>query len=136
MIRLFTSEINNEERNDTNIKITLIKLIYYLYLLGIIKMDNSNLLQKYNNELDNYNYLNQIKDSAPSTENAHQYAQLLYDLHIKRSLIGISKTIIQNTTSKDNNLNGKDLIEYAENDLYNLSQIGNYDRKYKLFMVL
>ena len=46
---------------------------------------------------DNYKYLNQIKDSAPSTQNTHQYAKLLYDLHIKRSLLGIGNQIIQKT---------------------------------------
>ena len=34
-------------------------------------------------------YLNQIKDSAPSTQNTFQYAKIIYELHIKRSLVGI-----------------------------------------------
>ena len=82
---------------------------------------------------DNYTYLNQIKDSAPSTQNAYQYARLLYDLHIKRSLIGIGKNIIQDTISNEEDLEGINLIENAENDLYNLSQTGSSDRKYSLF---
>ena len=84
-------------------------------------------------DFDNFTYLNKIKDSAPSTQNAYQYARLLYDLHLKRSLIGIGNTIIQDTISNDENLDGINLIEVAENELYNLSQTGNADRKYSLF---
>ena len=82
---------------------------------------------------DNYKYLNQIKDSAPSTQNTHQYAKLLYDLHIKRSLLGIGNQIIQKTIINEHDLSGLTLIENAENDLYNLSQTGNADRKHSLF---
>ena len=42
-------------------------------------------------------YLNQIKDSSPSTQNTYQYAKLIYDLYIKRSLVGISQNIIHET---------------------------------------
>jgi len=82
------------------------------------------------NSFDSLKYLNQIKDSSPSTQNAYQYARLLYDLHIKRSLIGIGNNLIQNTISNEKDLEGLDLIENAENDLYNLSQTGNADRKH------
>ena len=84
-------------------------------------------------DLDNYKYLNQIKDSAPSIQNAYHYAKLLHDLHIKRSIIGIGGEIIQNAASNEAEITGKDLIEKAENDLYNLSQTGNTDRKHVLF---
>ena len=92
-----------------------------------------NYLENENNEFDNFKYLNQIKDSAPSTQNAFQYARLLYDLHIKRSLIGIGNTIVQDTITNENELEGIGLIENAENDLYNLSQTGSADRKHTTF---
>jgi len=107
---------------DKNILVTPITLKNYL--------DDQN-----EESLDNYTYLNQIKDSAPSTQNAYQYARLLYDLHIKRNLIGIGNTIIQDTVTNDNDLDGLGLIENAENDLYNLSQTGNADRKFSMFNI-
>jgi replicative DNA helicase len=107
---------------DKNILVTPVTLKSYL--------DDNN-----QGSLDNSTYLNQIKDSAPSTQNAYQYARLLYDLHIKRNLIGIGNTIIQDTVTNDNNLDGLGLIENAENDLYNLSQTGNADRKFSMFGV-
>ena len=88
-----------------------------------------------NNDIkfDNIKYLNQIKDSAPSTHNVYHYAKIIYELHIKRSLVGIGQNIIQETIENSNELEGYDLIENAENDLYNLSQSGSTERKYSPF---
>ncbi len=89
-----------------------------------------NYLPDDDNKIDNIKYLNQIKDSAPSTQNTYNYAKIIYDLHIKRNLIGIAHNIIQETNSKNESVLGQELIENAENDLYLLSQTGNADRKY------
>ena len=63
----------------------------------------------------------------------YQYARLLYDLHIKRSLISIGNEMVQNTIENTEDLEGSSLIEIAENNLYNLSQTGNIDRKHLPF---
>ena len=78
-------------------------------------------------------YLNQIKDSSPSTQNTFQYAKIIYELHIKRSLIGIGQNIIQETFGIHTENTGETLIEKAENDLYNLSNTGSAERKYSKF---
>tara|TARA_B100000575_G_scaffold294471_1_gene310665 strand:+ start:5338 stop:6846 length:1509 start_codon:yes stop_codon:yes gene_type:complete len=84
-------------------------------------------------EFDKIKYLNQIKDSAPSSQNALQYGKIIYDLHIKRNLITIAHNLIQETSNNDENQVGEDLIENAENNLYVLSQTGNSDRKFIKF---
>ena len=81
-------------------------------------------------DFDNLKYLNQIKDSAPSTQNPYQYGKIIYDLHIKRNLIAIGQNLITDTSENEDNIEGSDLIEKAENDLYQLSQTGNTERKY------
>ncbi len=78
-------------------------------------------------------YLNQIKDSSPSTQNTYQYAKIIYELYLKRSLIGIGQNMIHETFDKDADITGETLIENAENDLYNLSNLGNAERKYSKF---
>ena len=118
--------------NNKNIFKTIKRLLDKNILVTPITLKNY-LEENDKDTFDNYTYLNQIKDSAPSTQNAYQYARLLYDLHIKRSLIGIGKNIIQDTISNEEDLEGINLIENAENDLYNLSQTGSSDRKYSLF---
>ena len=54
-------------------------------------------------------YLNQIKDSSPSTQNTFQYAKIIYELHIKRSLIGIGQSIIHETFETNTENTGETL---------------------------
>ena len=88
-----------------------------------------NYLPEDKNNINKVNYLNQLKDSAPSTQNTFNYAKIIYDLYVKRNLVGIAHNIIQETNTNNNNL-VENLIENAENDLYNLSQTGNSDRSF------
>ena len=88
-----------------------------------------NYLPEDNNNINKVNFLNQIKDSAPSTQNTFNYAKIIYDLYVKRNLVGIAHNIIQETNTSNNNV-VENLIENAENDLYNLSQTGNSDRSF------
>tara|TARA_B100000700_G_scaffold330697_1_gene458396 strand:- start:1026 stop:2531 length:1506 start_codon:yes stop_codon:yes gene_type:complete len=84
-------------------------------------------------DFDNLKYLNQIKDSAPSTQNPYQYGKIIYDLHIKRNLISIGQNLISHTTQNEENSEGEELIEKAENELYQLSQTGSTERQYSFF---
>ncbi len=88
-----------------------------------------NYLPEDKNNLNKITYLNQLKDSAPSTQNTYNYGKIIYDLYVKRNLVGIAHNIIQETSSNSNEL-AENLIENAENDLYNLSQTGNSDRSF------
>ena len=78
-------------------------------------------------------YLNQIKDSSPSTQNPYSYAKIIYELYLKRSLVGIGQNIVQETFDTNVENTGENLIENAENDLYNLSNLGSSERKYSKF---
>ncbi len=91
-----------------------------------------NYLPEDNEKTDKVNYFNQLKDSAPSTQNTYNYAKIIYDLYVKRNLIGVAHNIIQETSS-NNTETAENLIENAENDLYNLSQSGNSDRSFVNF---
>jgi len=79
--------------------------------------------------LDKVSYLKELKDSAPSTQNTYNYGKIIYDLYVKRNLVGVAHNIIQETSTNNNEL-AENLIENAENDLYNLSQTGNSDRSF------
>ena len=127
----FLSENHFIDKNNQLIYKTIKGLLDKNVLVSPITLKNY--LSNEDNNLDNIKYLNQIKDSAPSTHNAYQYAKIIYDLHIKRSLIGIGKNIVQETVENTDDLEGQDLIDNAENDLYLLSQTGNTDRKHSYF---
>ena len=127
----FLSEEHFIDKNNKIIFKTIKGLLDKNVLVSPITLKNY--LSDDDNNLDNIKYLNQIKDSAPSTHNAYQYAKIIYDLHIKRSLIGIGRNIVQETIENTDDLEGQDLIDNAENDLYLLSQTGNTDRKHSYF---
>mgnify|MGYP001438900976 FL=1 len=123
--------LNDDHFTNKNNKIifkTIKNLLDKNILVSPITLKNH--LENIDIKFDNIKYLNQIKDSAPSTHNVYHYAKIIYELHIKRSLVGIGQNIIQETIENSNELEGNDLIENAENDLYNLSQSGNTERKY------
>ena len=120
------------DQNNKNIFSTIKQLLDKNILVSPITLKNY-LNENDESQFDNFTYLNQIKDSAPSTQNAFQDARLLYDLHIRRSLVGIGSSIIQETINNEEGLEGLNLIENAENDLYNLSQTGSADRKHSMF---
>ncbi len=128
----FLSEDHFSDQNNKKIFKTIKSLLDQNILVTPITLKNY-IEDNSEGELDNLSYLKQIKDSAPSSQNAFQYARLLYDLHIKRSLISIGNEIVQETITNEEELEGKNLIENAENNLYNLSQTGNIDRKHLLF---
>ena len=128
----FLNEDHFTDLNNKNIFKIIKRLLDQNILVTPITLQNY-LEENDQENFNNYKYLNQIKDSAPSIQNTYQYARLLYDLHIKRSLIGIGNGIIQNTITNEDDLKGMNLIENAENELYNLSQTGSSDRKHALF---
>ncbi len=128
------SDFLNEEHfvDETNkiIYSTIRKLLDKNILVSPITLKNY--LPDDNENLNKVNYLNQLKDSAPSTQNTYNYGKIIYDLYVKRNLVGIAHNIIQVTNSNSNEL-AENLIEHAENDLYNLSQTGNSERSFVNF---
>ena len=129
------SEFLNEEHFvDPSNKIiykTIKNLLNKNILVSPITLKNY--LSDENSDLNNIKYLNQIKDSAPSTQNAYQYAKVIYNLFIKRNLIGVGQNIIQETFDPDNGKDANELIENAENELYQLAQSGETERKHTSF---
>ena len=91
-----------------------------------------NYLPEDNDNLNKVNYLNQLKDSTPSTQNTYNYGKIIYDLYVKRNLVAVAHRVIQETNSNSNE-SAENLIENAENDLYKLSESGNSDRSFVNF---
>ncbi len=127
----FLHEDHFTDNNNKLIFKTIKNLLNKNILVSPITLKNY--LENSESKFDNVKYLNQIKDSAPSTQNSYQYAKIIYELHIKRSLVGIGQNIVNEAIENSEELDGTDLIENAENDLYNLSQSGNAERKYASF---
>ena len=104
-------------------------------LVSPITLKNYFSTSKEDYNIEVFDYLKQIKDSTRSMINAYNYGKIIYDLHIKRSLIQVGQKIIDKANNKDTESDGTNQIEEAEENLFNLSQAGNYERKYFTFVL-
>ncbi len=123
----FLSENHFVDESNKIIFTTIKQLLDKNVLVSPITLKNY--LPEDNDKLNKVNYLNQLKDSTPSTHNTYNYGRIVYDLYVKRNLVGVAHNIIQETNS-NSGASAENLIENAENDLYNLSQTGNSDRSF------
>ena len=105
----FITEDHFTDENNRIIFKTIKNLLDKNALVSPITLKNH--LKNTDTNFDSVDYLNKIKDASPSTQNTYQYAQLIYDLHIKRNLVGIGQKIIQETIGNEDNTEGINLIE-------------------------
>ncbi|MBT3777434.1 MAG: replicative DNA helicase [Pelagibacteraceae bacterium] len=127
----FLDEIHFVDQNNQIIYKQIKELLNKNILVSPITLKNYLPEKEFGVEITKY--LNEVKDSSPSTQNTFQYAKIIYELHLKRSLVGIGQNIIQETFDNGSENTGESLIEIAENDLYNLSNTGSAERKYSKF---
>ena len=111
----FIDETHFVDENYKIIFATIKKLLDKNILVSPITLKNY--LPGDENNLNKINYLNQIKDSSPSTQNTYTYAKIIYDLYVKRNLLSIAHNLIQDTNSNQETT-ADNLIETAENNLY------------------
>lgn len=75
-------------------------------------------------ELGGIRYLADLVDRAPPAANAPDYARLVYDLALRRDLIRIGGEIAATAQHGDAELDARDQIEAAEQQLYQLAETG------------
>ena len=78
-------------------------------------------------------YLIELADSATTVLNAGEYGRLIHDLHLKRKLIDIGETLVNDAFSGAVDQTATDQIELAEKHLYDLATTGEYDRGFETF---
>ena len=123
----FLNEIHFVDETNKIIFSTIKNLLDKNILVSPITLKNY--LPEDDLKLNKVNYLNQLKDSTPSTQNTYNYGKIIYDLYVKRNLVSVAHNLIQETNSNINT-SSENLIESAENDLYKLSESGNTDRSF------
>ena len=84
-------------------------------------------------ELGGPAYLVRLAGAAISLFAAHDYAQLIYDLAIRRELILIGQDIAQKAARMEVDSEAKDQIVEAEQALYQLGEQGKVDRGFQTF---
>ena len=79
----FLNESHFVDETNKIIFATIKKLLDKNILVSPITLKNY--LPENNEKLNKVNYLNQLKDSTPSTQNAYNYGKIIYDLYVKRN---------------------------------------------------
>lgn len=84
-------------------------------------------------ELGGVRYLAQLVDRAPPAANAPDYARSIYDLALRRDLIRIGGEISTLAQQGDAELDARDQIEQAEQQLYQLAETGGVSSGFVAF---
>jgi replicative DNA helicase len=78
-------------------------------------------------------YLARLAAEATTVINAADYGRAIYDLAIRRSLIGIGEDIVNTAYDAPSDSRPQDQIEEAERSLYELAETGRYDGGFQRF---
>ncbi len=79
-------------------------------------------------EVGGARFLSQLAGSVTSVINAGHYARVIHDLYLRRELIDLGETVVNDAYSFDLNLHANDQIEVAEQKLFDLATVGQVDR--------
>ena len=75
-------------------------------------------------EIGGSSYLARLANSAVSLDYAQSYAQIIYDLAVRRGLFELGGKVQHNAIESEMDVKPSDLIEEAEKDLYQISEKG------------
>lgn len=78
-------------------------------------------------------YLAELAGAIVSVPNVRDYAQTIYDLHIRRQLIGLGEEVVNQAYEPDIDLAPEAQIRAAEEKLYTLANEGNFKKDYEPF---
>ncbi|MCH7487600.1 MAG: replicative DNA helicase [Proteobacteria bacterium] len=78
-------------------------------------------------------YLVDLAASAVLIINAAEYGRIVYDLHLKRELIGLGEDVVNRAFAGEVDESATDQIEQAERELYDLASTGQYEGGFRPF---
>ncbi|AGA64310.1 Replicative DNA helicase [Liberibacter crescens BT-1] len=78
-------------------------------------------------------YLARLASEAVSIINAEDYGKTIYDLALRRSLIGIGEEMVNTAYNSSLELSSKEQIENTERQLFDLAENGRYDGGFQSF---
>ncbi len=84
-------------------------------------------------ELEGHEYLVKITKFSTSLRQAIEYAKIIYDMHVRRELIKISESTIDNASNKNIDLPGEKIIEDSEKLLFDLAERGSFSKSFIKF---
>ncbi len=82
-------------------------------------------IEKNLEDIGGSNYLVRLANSAVSLDYAKNYAQIIYDLAVRRGLYELGGKVQHDAIASEIEIKTEDLIEEAEKDLYQISENGS-----------
>ena len=84
-------------------------------------------------ELEGHEYLVKLTKFSTTIRQAIEYSRIVYDMHIRRELIKISETTIENASNNILDLPGNKIIENSEKLLFDLAEKGSFNTSFIKF---
>ena len=80
-----------------------------------------------------HEYLVKITKFSTSLRQAVEYSKIIYDMYVRRELIKISESTIENASNKNIDLTGDKIIEDSEKLLFDLAERGTFSKSFIKF---
>jgi len=80
------------------------------------------------NDVGGSQYLAKLQASYVTIINAADYGRTIHDLHLRRELIDLGESVVNDAFEHDLDSSARDQIEVAEEKLYSLAEVGQADK--------
>ena len=84
-------------------------------------------------ELGGQEYLIKITKFSTSVKQAIDYANIVHEMHVRRELIKISETVLNDASTNEVSNTGEEMIQKAEKSLFDLAERGHFNRSFLKF---
>jgi len=84
-------------------------------------------------DLEGHEYLVKLTKFSTSVRQSIEYAKIIYDMYVRRELIKISESTIDNASNKEINVPGEKIIEESERLLFGLAERGTFNKTFIKF---
>ncbi len=84
-------------------------------------------------EVGGVDYLIKLTRFSSSIKQAIDYAKIIHEMYVKRELVGISEKISEDSHDDELEKTGENIIEEAEQSLFQLAERGNFSQSYMKF---
>ena len=84
-------------------------------------------------EVGGVEYLIKLTRFSSSTRQTIDYAKIIHEMYVKRELITISENISEDSLDEEMDKTGENIIEDAEQSLFQLAERGNFSQSYMKF---
>jgi replicative DNA helicase len=85
------------------------------------------------NDVGGVDYLIKLTRFSASVRQSIDYAKIIHEAYVKRELVGISENISEQSMDDDLEKSGENIIEDAEQSLFQLAERGNFSQSYLKF---